>query len=53
MDVIAALRAILPEGSVRNETVFFMLLILLGGLIGAAMYLRHRRSKQPDASTEE
>jgi LPXTG-motif cell wall-anchored protein len=35
--------AILPEGSVRNETTFFILLGGLAALIGAAMYLRLRR----------
>lgn len=35
--------AILPEGSVKNETVFFILLGGLAVLIGAAMYLRFRR----------
>jgi len=35
--------AILPEGSVRNETTFFILLGGLAALIGAAIYLRLRR----------
>jgi LPXTG-motif cell wall-anchored protein len=35
--------AILPEGSVRNETTFFILLGGLAALIGAALYLRFIR----------
>jgi LPXTG-motif cell wall-anchored protein len=35
--------AILPEGSVRNETTFFILLGGLAALIAAALYLRFRR----------
>jgi membrane protein implicated in regulation of membrane protease activity len=47
-----AVLALLPEGSVRNEGVFFVLLVLLAALIGFAMYLRHKRNKEPDYPTE-
>ena len=35
--------AILPEGSVRDETTFLILLGGLAALIGVAIYLRMRR----------
>ncbi|HKU49155.1 MAG TPA: hypothetical protein VJP79_04335 [Nitrososphaera sp.] len=35
--------ALLPEGSVRDEGSFLVLLVLLAGFIGAAIYLRLRR----------
>ncbi len=35
--------AILPEGAVRDETTFLLLLTLLAGFIGAAIYLRFRK----------
>jgi LPXTG-motif cell wall-anchored protein len=38
--------AILPEGSVRDETTFFILLGGLAALVGAAMYLRFRRKRE-------
>ncbi|HJS69121.1 MAG TPA: LPXTG cell wall anchor domain-containing protein [Nitrososphaera sp.] len=37
--------AILPEGSVRDETTFIILLAGLAVLVGAAIYLRLRRKK--------
>jgi LPXTG-motif cell wall-anchored protein len=37
--------AILPEGSVRDETAFIILLAGLAVLVGAAIYLRMRRKK--------
>lgn len=37
--------AILPEGSVRDETTFLFLLAGLAALVGAAIYLRMRRKK--------
>ena len=37
--------AILPEGSVRDETTFLFLLAGLAALVGAAIYLRIRRKK--------
>ena len=43
--ISGALRAILPEGSVKNEGVFLFLVTGLALLIGIAMYLRY---KQPD-----
>ncbi len=48
----AVVLAILPEGSVKNEGVFFVLLALLAALVGFAMYLRHKRNKEPDYPTE-
>ncbi|MGI0048571.1 MAG: LPXTG cell wall anchor domain-containing protein [Nitrososphaera sp.] len=41
-----SLFAILPEGSVRDETTFIILLAGLAVLVGAAMYLRMRRKKE-------
>jgi LPXTG-motif cell wall-anchored protein len=35
--------AILPEGTVRDETTFLVLLAALAGLIGLAIYLRLRK----------
>ena len=43
--VALSILAILPEGSVRDETTFFILLGGLGVLIGVAMYMRFRRKK--------
>jgi hypothetical protein len=40
--------AILPEGSVRDEGTFLVLVTILAVLVGVAMYLRHKRNKQPD-----
>jgi LPXTG-motif cell wall-anchored protein len=40
--------AILPEGSVRDEGVFFTMLIILGALVGLAIYMRYKRRKEPD-----
>jgi LPXTG-motif cell wall-anchored protein len=51
MEWLVAL-AILPEGSVRNEGVFFALVAGLAILAGLALYLRHKRNKQPDWPTE-
>ncbi|MEM2141222.1 MAG: hypothetical protein QXJ74_03785 [Nitrososphaera sp.] len=51
MDWLPAMQ-ILPEGSVRNEGVFFVLVAGLAILVGIAMYLRHKRNKQPDWPTE-
>jgi len=35
--------SILPEGTVKDEGTFLMLIILLGGFIGVAIYLRLRK----------
>jgi len=43
--VTFSILAILPEGSVRNETTFFILLGGLAVLIAVAMYMRLRRKK--------
>jgi hypothetical protein len=43
--------AILPEGSVRNEAYFFVLLAILAALVGVAMYLRYKRNREPDEPT--
>ncbi len=37
--------AILPEGSVRDETTFLILIAGLAALVGAAIYLRIRRKR--------
>ena len=40
--------AILPAGAVKDEGTFLVLVTLLAVLVGFAMYLRHKRNKQPD-----
>lgn len=40
--------AILPEGSVRDETAFLVLLAGLAVLVGAAIYLRIRRKSEEE-----
>jgi hypothetical protein len=40
--------AILPEGTVVNETVFFTLLSILLGLVMIAFYLRKKNSRDID-----
>lgn len=40
--------AILPEGSVRDETSFLLLLAGLAVLVGAAIYLRIRRKREDE-----
>jgi LPXTG-motif cell wall-anchored protein len=39
---------ILPQGSVRDETTFFILLAGLVALIGVAMYLRMKRKREAE-----
>jgi LPXTG-motif cell wall-anchored protein len=41
-----SLLAILPEGSVRDETTFLVLIVGLAVLVGAAIYLRIRRKRE-------
>ncbi len=48
----AASFAILPKGSVKDETTFFVLIGILAALIGIALYLRHKRNSKPDYPTE-
>jgi LPXTG-motif cell wall-anchored protein len=43
---VLSLLAILPEGSVRDETTFLALIAGLAALVGAAIYLRMRRKKE-------
>jgi LPXTG-motif cell wall-anchored protein len=38
--------AILPEGIIRDETTFLILLAGLAVLVGAAIYLRIRRKRE-------
>lgn len=40
--------AILPEGSVRDETTFLILLAGLAVLVGAAIFLRIRRKREEE-----
>jgi LPXTG-motif cell wall-anchored protein len=40
--------AILPEGSVRDEGSFLLLLAGLAALVGAAIYLRMRRKREEE-----
>lgn len=44
--------AILPEGSVRDEGSFFLLLAGLAVLVGAAIYLRIRRKREDEKSPQ-
>ena len=44
--------AILPEGSVRNEGVFLILVAGLAILVSIAIYLRYKRNKEPDWPTQ-
>jgi len=37
---------VLPEGSVRDETTFLILIAGLAALIGVAIYLRIRRKRE-------
>lgn len=50
--VFAAAFAILPEGSVKDEATFFVLIGILAALIGVALYMRHKRNSEPDYPTE-
>lgn len=38
--------AILPDGTVRDEGSFLLLIALLAGLIGVAIFLRFRRRNE-------
>jgi LPXTG-motif cell wall-anchored protein len=40
--------AILPEGSVKDETTFFFLLGCLVAFVAAAIFLRFRRKREDD-----
>ena len=48
MKFLQAAIAILPAGAVKDEGTFLVLVTLLAVLVGFAMYLRHKRNKQPD-----
>lgn len=48
MQSLQATMAILPAGAVKDEGTFLVLVTLLAVLVGFAMYLRHKRNKQPD-----
>jgi len=50
MNFFVIVLAILPEGTVVNETVFFTFLSILIGLIIIAFYLRKREA--PDAGNK-
>lgn len=47
-----SLLAILPEGSIRDEATFLMLLAGLAVLVGAAIYLRIRRKEEDEKSPQ-
>lgn len=44
--LLSPILAILPEGSVRDETTFFLLAGILAALVGVAMYLRYKRNRE-------
>lgn len=44
--IATVVSAILPEGAVRDEPTFIMLVVLLAGFIGVAIYLRTKRRKE-------
>ena len=44
--------AILPEGSVKDETTFLGLMAVLAAFVGAAIYLRIKNRKQEQESPE-
>jgi LPXTG-motif cell wall-anchored protein len=46
--VLSSVLVILPEGSVRDETTFLVLLAGLAVLVGAAIYLRIRRKRKEE-----
>ena len=48
MIAVFILLAILPQGTVVNETVFFTYLLILFGLIILAVFLRKRNAKGRD-----
>jgi hypothetical protein len=50
---MAWFNAILPEGMVRDETTFIILVVMLAALVGVAMYLRAKRNRQPDWEAQE
>ncbi|MEO9362653.1 MAG: LPXTG cell wall anchor domain-containing protein [Nitrososphaera sp.] len=50
--VTVAAYAVLPKGSVKDESTFFVLIGILAALIGVALYLRHKRNSEPDYPTE-
>lgn len=41
-----SLLAILPEGTVRDETTFLLLVAGMAVLVGAALYLRFKRKRE-------
>jgi LPXTG-motif cell wall-anchored protein len=43
--------AILPEGSVRDEGSFIVMVIILAALIGVAFYLRRRNKEKESEPT--
>lgn len=47
-----SLLAILPEGSVRDEATFLLLLAGIAVLVGAAIYLRIRRKKEDEKNPQ-
>jgi LPXTG-motif cell wall-anchored protein len=46
---VPSILSILPEGTVRDETTFLILLAGLAVLVGAAIYLRIRRKREEES----
>ncbi|HZB64390.1 MAG TPA: hypothetical protein VE307_03675 [Nitrososphaeraceae archaeon] len=53
MGLLHTLVAILPSGTVINETIFFSYLLILIGLIITAIWLRRKRTKNTSNRPQE
>ena len=52
MPILTTALAILPEGTVRDETTFLGLMVVLAAFVGAAIYLRIINRKQEQENPE-
>jgi hypothetical protein len=52
MAAVVAILAILPEGTVRDEGTFIMLIGLLAAFVGAAIYLRVKKRSGGGSATQ-
>jgi hypothetical protein len=53
MSLPQILFAILPAGTVINETVFFSYIFILMGLLITAIWLRRKRTKKTSTESQE